>query len=232
MNLQNHYWQKTDNINILEELFNSYSVVNRIERLYSIFNPNEILYTSSFGADSAYLLHLVSRICPNQKIYFLDTGYHFEETIKYKNDLQKLLDLNIIDVVPDKKEHLFSEKKELWKIQPDRCCHINKVKPLESINGEFKVWLSGLKKNQSKSRSSIKIFENKDNIIKFHPLYDQTEDSIKKYTEYFNLPQHPLKLEGYSSIGCYPCTSKGVGRDGRWNGTNKTECGLHFDVNL
>lgn len=232
MKLQVPYEEIENNIEILDELFSSYSVVNRIERLYSHFKPEEILYTSSFGADAAYLLHLISRICPTQKVHFINTGYHFKETLKYKNKLQDLFNLEIIDILPEENEHKLTEDRELWKVQPNRCCYINKVKPLEGIDKNFKVWLSGLKKNQSKSRSAIKIFENKENIIKFHPIFDQSAESIKEYTDYFNLPTHPLKLEGYGSIGCYHCTVKGEGRNGRWSGTNKTECGLHFDVNL
>jgi len=232
MKLQVPYENISENVAVLEDLFNSFSVVNRIERLYSVFKPEEILYTSSFGADAVYLLHLVNRICPSQKIHFINTGYHFKETLEYKDKLQNMFDLNIVEILPEKEEHKFTSNMELWKYQPSRCCHINKVKPLENIDKGYKVWLSGLKKNQSIPRNSIKIFENRNNIIKFHPIYDQSEDSIKEYIEYFNLPMHPLKLEGYNSIGCYNCTSKGVGRDGRWAGNGKTECGLHFDVNL
>lgn len=232
MKLQVPYEEIESNIKILDELFNSYSVVNRIERLYAHFNQDEILYTSSFGVDAAYLLHLISRICPLQKVHFINTGYHFKETIEYKDKLQDLFKIEIIEILPEKNEHIFTSEKELWKIQPNKCCYINKVKPLENIDKNYKVWLSGLKQNQTTSRSSIKIFENRENIIKFHPIFDQSQETISKYNRYFNLPAHPLIKEGYGSIGCYNCTIKADGRDGRWSGNNKTECGLHFDVNL
>ncbi len=232
MKLQVPYLEINKNIEILDELFSSYSIVNRIERLYNLFKPEEILFTSSFGNDAAYLLHLISRISPGQKVHFVDTGYHFRETEEYKNTLKNLFDLDIVEIRPDKDEHEFTTNKELWKIQPNRCCFINKVKPLENVGKNFKVWLSGLKQNQTKLRNSIKIFENKEDVIKFHPLFDQSSESIKEYIEYFNLPPHPLKEKGYGSIGCTHCTAKGVGRDGRWSGSEKTECGLHFDVNL
>ena len=219
-------------VKVLNDLFNSYSVVNRIERLYTIFDPEEILYTSSFGTESAYLLHLISRICPTQKVHFINTGYHFKETIDYKDQLTKLFGLNLIEIHPEMNDHNFTRDKELWKIHPNKCCYLNKVRPVEKIDKKYRVWLSGLKQNQSASRYSIKIFENKDSIIKFHPIFDQSEESINEYLEYFGLPPHPLKEEGYGSIGCYHCTAKGMGRDGRWSTKNKTECGLHFDVSL
>lgn len=221
-----------NNILLLDKLFSSYSIVNRIERLYSYFNSDEILFTSSFGKDSVYLLHLISRIAPKQKVYFLNTGFNFIETEEYKNTLKELLNLDIIELLPLKKEHDFSIDNQLWQSNPNKCCFINKVKPLETIGKDFKVWLSGLKKNQTELRNSIRIFENRNNIIKFHPLFDQSEESISKYVSYFDLPKHPLKEQGYGSIGCTHCTIKGEGRNGRWSGTDKTECGLHFDVNL
>lgn len=125
MKLQVPYEEIESNIKILDELFSSYSVVNRIERLYAHFNHEEILYTSSFGADAAYLLHLVSRICPSQKVHFINTGYHFKETLEYKSTLQDLFQIEIIEILPDEKEYKFSLDKELWKIQPNRCCYIN-----------------------------------------------------------------------------------------------------------
>jgi phosphoadenosine phosphosulfate reductase len=232
MKLQVPYSEINNNIEILEELFSSYSVVNRIERLYSIFKPEEVLFTSSFGNDAAFLLHLISRISPSQKVYYINTGYQFKETEEYKNTIIQLTNLEIVEILPEKVDHEFTTQKELWKIRPDKCCYLNKVKPIESFGKNFKVWISGLKKNQTKFRSSIKIFENKEDIIKFHPLFDKSAEDIKEYLEYFNLPAHPLKEQGYGSIGCTHCTERGVGREGRWSGTDKTECGLHFDVNL
>lgn len=213
----------------LRDLFEGYSTVNRLQRLYEIFSPEEVLVTSSFGTNAAYLLHLISRINPNQKIHFIDTGFHFKETLEYKKRLIDWLNLNVVEIHPETDDHAYAESNRLWETDPDHCCHLNKTKPLAQIKNNFKVWISGLIKSQSEFRSSLRLFEDNQEVIKFHPLYDLEYSEIEKYVKYFKIPPHPMVGKGYESIGCTHCTAKGKGRNGRWNGKSKTECGLHIN---
>jgi phosphoadenosine phosphosulfate reductase len=213
----------------LRELFEGYSTVNRLQKLYEIFSPDEVLVTSSFGTNAAYLLHLISRINPAQKIYFIDTGFHFKETMQYKKKLIKWLNLNVVEIHPDEADHKYAIENSLWQTDPDHCCHLNKTKPLGKIKTNFKVWISGLIKSQSEFRSSLRLFEDNDQVIKYHPLYDLEYSEIEKYVKYFKIPPHPLVGKGYESIGCTHCTAPGKGRNGRWSGKSKTECGLHIN---
>jgi len=229
MNLRQTYLNSDRTSEALRELFKGYSTVNRLERLCSIFSPDEVLVTSSFGTNAAYLLHLISRINPDQKIHFIDTGFHFKETLEYKKHLTETLKLKVVEVHPDVEDHQHAVKSNLWTNNPDHCCHLNKTKPLAKIKDKFPVWISGLIKSQSEFRSTLRLFEDNNNVIKFHPLYDLEYSEIKKYVKYFNIPPHPMVDKGYESIGCTHCTAPGVGRNGRWNGKSKTECGLHLN---
>ena len=229
MKLRQTYLDSDRSSAALRDMFEGFSTVNRLQKIYEIFSPDEILVTSSFGTNAAYLLHLISRINPAQKIHFIDTGFHFKETLEYKKRLIKWLNLNVIEIHPDQQDHAHARKNELWKNNPDLCCHLNKTKPLTKIKSNFKVWISGLIKSQSEFRSSLRLFEENEKVIKFHPLFDLEYSEIEKYVKYFSIPPHPMVGKGYESIGCTHCTAKGKGRNGRWNGKSKTECGLHIN---
>ena len=197
-------------------------------RVAQVFNSfRDVLVTSSFGTTSAVLLHLVSRIKPECPIYFIDTGYHFEETIAYKERMTRLLDLNVIDLRPDPGQHTMTQNEQLWEQDPDQCCEINKVEPLDRIKSRYKVWMSGLIGFQNRHRSTLQIMDDENELLKFYPLIDWNSSLVEEYIEVHSLPQHPLKEKGYHSVGCTHCTVKGSGREGRWNNLSKTECGLH-----
>jgi len=197
-------------------------------RVTQVFNSfKTILVTSSFGTTSAVLLHLVSRIKPECPIYFIDTGYHFKETLDYKQRLTKLLDLNVIELHPDGKKHNITEQQRMWQVDPDRCCNINKVEPLEQVKGNYLVWMSGLIGYQNNHRSRLPIIDEKDMMLKCYPLIDWNSALVQEYIISHGLPQHPLKEQGYHSVGCTHCSLPGMGREGRWAGRVKTECGLH-----
>ena len=215
-------------LNELNKKYISLSPEERIRELYKDFN--KILFTSSFGITSAFLLHLFSLVKPEEKVYFLDTTYHFNETLDYKENLGRLLNLKIIDVKPEEWKNKFTEQDKTWNSDPDLCCSINKVEPIEKIRrgGNCDVWVSGLMASQNKYRGNLKVFEQKEEIIKFYPLIDQTEDFAKEYLIKNNLPEHPLQSQGYNSVGCFHCTVAGKGRSGRWVNKSKTECGLHL----
>lgn len=204
------------------------TVSERVEQLYKDFVAEEVMLTSSFAATSAFLLRIFSKINPQQKIYFIDTGYHFDETIQYKEELTKLYGLNVESIGAEKWKHDFTTSDETWKKDPNLCCSINKVEPLELIKEHFTVWVSGLMEWQSDHRASLNIFEERGGILKFYPLLDVTQQERDRYIKTNNLPFHPLVAKGYSSIGCKHCTVPGKDRSGRWNNNPKTECGLHL----
>ncbi|MBI3511814.1 MAG: phosphoadenylyl-sulfate reductase [Bacteroidetes bacterium] len=198
----------------------------RVKELYNDFD--RVLFTSSFGTTSAILLHLFSKENPKQKIHFLDTTYHFAETLQYKDQLESLLNLDVITVLPEEWKNKFTNEDQTWSKDPDLCCSINKVEPLDKIKPDFRIWVSGLMQSQNSYRKKMKIFEEKDGIIKFYPIIDFTFEDARSYMKKNNLPSHPLVTHGFASVGCIHCTVKGRGREGRWVNRNKTECGLHL----
>lgn len=197
-------------------------------RVAQVFNSfKNVLVTSSFGTTSAVLLHIISRVRPDYPIHFIDTGYHFTETLEYKSRLAELLSLNVVDIHPDPASHETTRKKQLWNSDPDRCCHINKVEPLESIRSKYKIWMSGLIGYQNDERSKLDIIIDKTGMLRCYPLIDWNKHLVDEYMELYGLPTHPLEEQGYASVGCTHCTVPAQGRKGRWGGLDKTECGLH-----
>lgn len=200
----------------------------RIRRVYKDFAPERIMVTSSFAATSAYFLHIISSIRPEQPIHFIDTRYHFEETLRYKDYLTERFGLTVIDVVPDPTHHQVSLENRMWETDPDLCCQVNKVLPLEEAKENYDVWISSLMGWQTEHRASLSTFEVRRGMIKFNPMIDVTKEERDRYIKEHDLPFHPLVAQGYESIGCSHCTFKGAGREGRWQGQTKTECGLHL----
>ena len=217
-----------EEIKALNKKYKPLSAQKRIKQLYMDFDIADIMLTSSFAATSAFLLKLISDINDKQEVFFIDTGYHFEDTLKYKATLEKKYNLNVTSISAIKEEHEFTTKDETWKKNPDFCCSINKVQPLEKIKKDYKVWISGLMKWQSDHRATLDIFEERGNILKFYPLLDVSKEDRDAFIEVHNLPFHPLVAKGYHSIGCKHCTVPGEDRSGRWNNNPKTECGLHL----
>ncbi|MCB9175372.1 MAG: phosphoadenylyl-sulfate reductase [Flavobacteriales bacterium] len=217
-----------EEIKALNKKYKTLTVEQRVEELYKDFDAKEVMLTSSFAATSAFLLRIFSKINNAQKIYFINTGYHFKDTLTYKEKLTELYHLNVEDVTAEKWEHDFTTKDETWKKDPNLCCSVNKVKPLELIKERFTVWVSGLMEWQSDHRASLNIFEERGGILKFYPLLDVTKEQRDEYIKTHLLPFHPLVAKGYSSIGCEHCTVPGDDREGRWNNNPKTECGLHL----
>lgn len=217
-----------EEINILNKKYQPLSVDQRINELYHDFDVNEVMLTSSFAATSAFLLKLFADINKQQEVFFIDTGYHFPETLDYKEELSRKYNLNVKSISALKEEHAFTTKDETWKKNPDFCCSINKVKPLEIIKENYSVWVSGLMKWQSDHRSTLNIFEQRGEILKFYPLLDVSKERRDSYIKKHKLPFHPLVEKGYHSIGCSHCTVPGEDRSGRWNNNPKTECGLHL----
>lgn len=197
----------------------------------------KIFISSSFQTHSIPLLHMISRIDKRIPVYFLNTGYHFPETIVFRNQIVEMLDLNLIDLKPNtpKIMQLDPEGKLLFSSDPDHCCYLNKTQPMEQVLLRYDVWINGIRREQNSFRNEMKTEQSaRHNVIRFHPMIDWTTKEIFEYRKKYNLPEHPLESKGYFSIGCEPCTRKMdlemQEREARWYGLNKTECGLNTDL--
>lgn len=199
---------------------------------------DELSVVSSFGADSAVLLHLISQVKPDLPVVFLETGKHFAETLDYVEKLKQTFGLtNVKAIVPDPADVTrFDPVGDLWETDPDSCCHIRKTEPLNAEMAGYGGWITGRKRFQTSDRGVLPHFElTSDDRIKVNPLAYWTNEDVEAYKAANDLPEHPLYARGFKSIGCAPCTSvvaEGEDpRSGRWRGLNKTECGIHFDFN-
>ncbi len=210
-----------------------------IERRIKLYRHQEkkLFATSSFQTQSVALLHIISRIDKSIPIYFINTGYLFPETITYKDELAHQFGLNVIDLKPQVPKILQRDAKGnlLFTSDPDYCCYLNKIQPLDPILADYDVWINGVRADQSKVRAEL--FEEDfapHNVVRFHPMLDWTKQILYQYIREYNLPRHPLDEKGYVSIGCEPCTAKisldDDERAGRWKGMKKNECGLNTDL--
>jgi len=190
--------------------------------------------TSSFGSESAVLLDLVSRVNKDTPIIFVDTGRLFPETLEYRDRLVDHLGLTDVRSLkaPDQMVANMDPDGKLFETDPDACCHVRKVMPYAQALSEFDVLIGGRKRHHGASRAEIDTVELSGPHIKVNPLAHFSAEDIEKAFNDNDLPHHPLLLEGYSSIGCAPCTNKTCEskdiRSGRWSGREKTECGIHF----
>ncbi len=193
---------------------------------------------SSFGAESAVLLHLIGSIEPHIPVIFLETGKHFPETLAYRDTLIAQLGLtNVVNLTPDSLAVAAKDATGLrWSYDPDGCCSIRKVEPLDRAMANFDATITGRKGFQAKTRAGLTLFEIDHGRLKFNPLAGWAKESVDDYATAHELPLHPLVEQGYPSIGCAPCTSKVLpGEDpraGRWRGWEKVECGIHTPVTM
>ena len=193
---------------------------------------------SSFGAESAVLLHLLSKVDPAVPVIFLDTGRLFAETLEYRTLLTGRLGLTDVRTIAPEPERVLANDphRALWMTKPDLCCHIRKTEPLNRALAGFDAWLTGRKRFQNGTRSGLRLFEADGDRIKINPLAGWSAADLKAYAVKHDLPQHPLVAKGYPSIGCVPCTSRvQPGEDpraGRWRGQEKTECGIHVPLEI
>ncbi len=196
-----------------------------------------VALVSSFGAESAVLLHLVAATDPATPVLFLDTGKHFAETVAYCDALARRLGLSDLRILtPDAAALAARDESGLrWSYDPDGCCAIRKVAPLAAVMPDFDATITGRKGYQSATRAGLAHFEldrsDAAGRIKFNPLAEWDSAQIADYVAAHDLPAHPLVVQGYPSIGCSPCTTKVEAgedpRSGRWKGWDKTECGIH-----
>jgi phosphoadenosine phosphosulfate reductase len=197
---------------------------------------DSIVYACSFGIEGIVLIDLIAKVNPKARIVFLDTGVHFQETYDVIDKIQERFpDLNIEMKKPslnlEQQAEQYGDK--LWEREPNQCCYIRKILPLEQTLSEVDAWISGLRRDQSETRKNTN-FINKDNRfnkIKVCPLIHWTWKEIWRYVYKHDLPYNELHDKGYPSIGCAPCTAPAYNMDdlrsGRWTGNQKVECGLH-----
>ena len=199
---------------------------------------DRIALVSSFGAESAVLLHLVAEVDRNVPVIFLDTLKLFPETLEYRARLTERLGLTDVRIVePDPARLAIKDPhKALWMTNPDLCCQLRKTEPLQRALAGLDAWFTGRKRFQNRVRAELKVFEADGRRIKVNPLAGWSGDDLKAYAARHDLPEHPLVSRGYPSIGCVPCTTRvEAGEDaraGRWRGVDKTECGIHTELEI
>lgn len=217
----------------LEEKLSGLSTQELLHKVLLEVYPGRIGIVSSFGAEAAVLLDLIARVDPATPVLFLDTGKHFPETLAYRDLLVDRLRLRDVRVLTPQDLHLQQEDPSgtLWESDPDKCCDIRKVRPLDLALEGFDAWITGRKRFHGGTRKQLPVFESDEGRVKINPLADWTAEQIEDYYLNFALPRHPLFDQGYLSIGCATCTAKPVEgadvRSGRWMGNGKTECGIH-----
>jgi phosphoadenosine phosphosulfate reductase len=193
--------------------------------------PASLAVISSFGAEAAVLLDLVAQLDKTIPVIFLDTGELFDETLAYHEQLVKFLELSDVRVIhPDSAD--LKQAEDLWRVDPDACCRLRKVLPLQRAVGGFHALVDGRKQYHGGDRERLSpIGAGLDGVVKISPLAHWSEERIETAFQTRNLPRHPLLAQGYRSIGCWPCSRPtGCGepiRAGRWAGAAKTECGIH-----
>jgi len=183
----------------------------------------------------AVLAHLVSRVLPDVDVLFLDTGYHFAETLATREEVDRLLPVTVVDVLPRQSvaEQDAEYGERLHDRDPDLCCFLRKVDPLATALQPYQAWVSGVRRDESPTRAQTPVvtWDDAHGLVKVNPLVRWTRADIDAYESEHDLPVNTLTGNGYPSIGCAPCTRRvAPGQDprsGRWAGTGKTECGIH-----
>lgn len=217
----------------LNEIFAGLPTPERLRRAITGLFPGRIALVSSFGAESAVLLHLVAQVDPGLPVLFLDTGKLFDQTLAYRDALVARLGLSDLRVLRPDPARLaaLDEAGTLWFRDADACCALRKVAPLQRGLAPFAAWINGRKRFQAGTRSALPLVEAAEGRLKFNPLADWSEADLATYAARHELPPHPLLAEGYASIGCASCTrpvaAGEAARAGRWSGQEKLECGIH-----
>lgn len=227
---------ETDLQALADRLNAQYAEADAATVLKAALDPSLGLTTaaiSSFGAESAALLHLISEAKPDLPVVFLETGQHFFQTLQYRSKLTARLGLTDVRLVtPDAGEKAeLDARDDLWKTDADACCDLRKTRPLARATAGFTALITGRKRYQNAVRAKLQPFEVLDGVLRVNPLANWTAETVEDHLVAHDLPRHPLVAEGYLSIGCHTCTRPvKTGEDeraGRWAGQDKTECGIH-----
>ena len=224
-----------DRVQALNARYRHHGATAVLEHALKDADLGQVALVSSFGAESVVLLHLVSVIAPETPVLFIDTRMLFPETLEYQRQVAESLHLCDLRTIRAAQPRVAFEDPDntLHQFNTDACCNVRKVEPLERALSGFDGWITGRKRYQGAGREAVEFFEAEGDLrIKVNPLAHWGRDDIEDYMVNNRLPRHPLVAQGYPSIGCWPCTSKvAAGEDpraGRWRGTKKVECGIHF----
>ena len=230
-----HEGPVAERVATLNARYKHHSATAVLEHALKDDDLGRVALVSSFGAESVVLLHLVSVIAPETPVLFIDTRMLFPETLAYQRDIAERLDLRDIRVIRAGLTDLAVADPDgtLNSRDTDACCDLRKTVPLERELSRFDAWITGRKRFQGGERQQLEFFESEPPArLRINPLAHWRPQDVRDYMDDNNLPRHPLVARGYASIGCAPCTSPiKPGEDpraGRWRGSAKTECGIHF----
>lgn len=206
---------------------------------WAVATMGRLAVATSFQSSGLVILHLLQEISPRMPVLFLNTGFHFAETLAFRDEVVARWGLDLVELRgahgdPEGQARRFGP--ELYRRNPDLCCHVNKVEPLQRALEGYDGWISGIRRDQSPLRAHTPVIEAQmlpsgREVFKVHPLANWSKAQVQDYLEAHSIPVHPLLERGFGSIGCQPCTraiQEGeTERDGRWEGAMKTECGIH-----
>jgi phosphoadenosine phosphosulfate reductase len=223
-------------LDLLSAGFETKPPVEIIQWAVETFAP-DIAVSTSFQTQSMPLLHMVTQVMPNIRILFLDTGYHFWETLTFRERIQHEWQLNVVDLYRDSRWDIFVRDhiRTLPLEDANLCCYLHKVQPMQRALSGLRAWITGIRRDQTPERAQAQILElESGDLVKVNALLNWTKLDVARYRAEHGLPPHPLYEQGYRSVGCAPCTvavARGDNdRAGRWAGRGKTECGLHTDL--
>jgi len=192
-------------------------------------------YIVASNMQDATLVSLAAKVRPGVDVLFLDTGYHFVETIGTRDAVEAVYDINVVNVTPEntvaKQDELYG--KDLFAREPNECCRMRKVEPLGKALAGYSAWVTGIRRVEAPTRANAPLisFDKAFGLVKINPIAAWTDEEMQAYIDANDVLVNPLVFDGYPSIGCAPCTAKPVEgadpRSGRWAGLSKTECGLH-----
>jgi phosphoadenosine phosphosulfate reductase len=197
---------------------------------------NKLTMATAFGAEGCCLIHMLAEIAPEMRIFNLDTGYQFDETLEVRERIKNRYGIEVEYIRPELTvaEYEAEHGGPLYRIRPDQCCHDRKLVPLRRAVVGYEAWVSAIRGDQTRDRAQASVvqWDAKSNLVKVNPLLGWTRKDVWGFVVKHGVPYNPLHDQGYPSIGCWPCTRPvGEGEDeraGRWSGTGKKECGLHI----
>ena len=224
-------------INQFEQTHNDFTdPVTTLQWVTSQFDCDKIVMGTGLGAPGVALLDMLKKVNPNITVFYIDTGLLFKETYDLKNRLENHYKMQFnrvsTDISLEQQKEVYGD--ELWRRDPNLCCNIRKVLPLKKVLENAEVWITGIRRFQTKHRKNSQVIEYDDRfgVTKVNPLIYWTHDQVWDYIKTHDLPFNELHKQGYPSLGCFHCTSPvndgEDDRSGRWKGSGKTECGLHF----
>lgn len=230
-----------DNLDSLNSRFEKVGHTEVLKWGFETFGHKMVLGTG-FGPSGVFLIHQLQKLKIDIPIFYLDTQLLFDTTYELRDVIEQKYGIHITKVSTDLlvKEQAKEYGEKLWKKNPNRCCYIRKVLPLQNYLSDKKAWITGVRRSQSESRKNTPIIEwdPENEVIKINPLVKWSGDEIWDHIHRLGLPYNPMHDEGYPSIGCIPCTNpvyvskESDDRKGRWDGREKTECGIHVPAQV